>query len=136
MGILSQATHQLKANKRNDSREILVLDPMNYLAYNKNTAKAWRDKNMDAEAGCTFQLISNENLDMKQNISDMKEDVSCLNWKGTTPSNLLDREVIPVLRMMVKNYSLLSQMKENLERIKDSQERMDRQLDYLLNNLK
>ena len=73
---------------------------------------------------------------MKQNISDMKEDVSCLNWEGTTPSNLLDREVIPVLRMMVKNYSLLSQMKENLERIKDSQERMDRQLDYLLNNLK
>ena len=59
-----------------------------------------------------------------------------LNWEGTTPSNLLDREVIPVLRMMVKNYSLLSQMKENLERIKDSQERMDRQLDYLLNNLK
>ena len=152
MGILSQATHQLKANKRNDSREILVLDPMSYLAYNKNTAKAWRDKNMDNEMNRMFQLILNEisgvkqeMSSMKEDISDLKQDVSGLKQEAAKTNSRLDKleqyvtkikiqqenEIIPPIKLLAEGQSVLPQMAKDIEKIKDKQEGMEIKLDAL-----
>lgn len=138
MGILSQATHQLKANKRNDSREILVLDPMSYLAYNKNAAKAWRDKNMDNEMNRMFQLILNELSGVKQEVTSIKQEAAKTNSRldrleqEVTKLNIRqENEIIPNIKLLAEGQSVLPQMAKDIEKIKDKQEGMEIKLDAL-----